>query len=49
MVGVRTFLSIQVFDHLPTQRVHLLYYYEISIFDDGPFKFSKGAFGDNIC
>ena len=29
------------FDPLPTQRVPCLYYFEISIFDDGPKKFLR--------
>ena len=33
---------------LPTQRVSPLYYFEISIFGDGTYKFSEGVFGANI-
>ena len=32
-------------DPLRTQRVPPLYYFEISIFGDGPYNFSQGAFG----
>ena len=38
----------QEFDPLPTQRVLILYLFEISIFGDGPENFSKGVLGANI-
>ena len=41
--GGRLF-SLQGFDRLPTQRVPPLYYFEISIFSDGPINFLKAPF-----
>ena len=38
---LRRTLFLQGFDPLPTQRVPPLYYFEISIIGDEPFKFSK--------
>ena len=47
-LGERPLTPLQGFDPLPIQRVPLLYYFEISVFGDGPSNFSIGAVGSNI-
>ena len=42
-------LPPQELDALPSQRVPPWYYFDISIFREVPLKFSKGAFGANLC